>query len=529
MKNRKITMAGFLDEMKDVSYGPQSRKFCFVLGAGASQTSGIPMGSEMVDEWEAYLMRRNPETHEEWKKEHKITDKNKYEHYSKYYERRFPIVRDGYNYMERAMENAVPKTGYVVLSYLLSQTPHKVVVTTNFDHLIENAIHDFAQVMPMVIGHEAMAHYVSEQINRPTVIKIHHDLLTEPKSRTKELEGLTEPWQKALEKIFANYHPVFIGYAGNDPSLMDYLCAHQADFENKRWLRPYWLTFGNKQPTGKVKDFIMGSGGYWIPHDGFDETMYQIGKVLGYPDPDMETFLVKPRERFNALLNTFQDLKKKYTESGATVEGKTSPDAPLPSGNPPVVSEGSAAVDQPATGGNSSAADAASSSALMSDIFAILQPTDAMQLYREAVRLHNAGEYEAALMKKRKLVKLEPDNARYHDSLGVTLHKMKRYKEAQAETKKAVELEPDNARYRNSLGITLHEMKHYEEAQAEKKKAVELEPDNARYRNSLGITLYEMEEYSEALAAIQKAAELDPSNQDIQENLQTVQSALTQE
>ena len=41
---------------------------------------------------------------------------------------------------------------------------------------------------------------------------------------------------------------------------------------------------------------------------------------------------------------------------------------------------------------------------------------------------------------------------------------MKLYKEALEEVKRAVELEPDNGRYHDSLGVTLHEMGRYEEA-----------------------------------------------------------------
>ena len=46
MSIEKLTLKGFVDEVKDVSEGPHSRRFCFVLGAGASKTSGIKSGQE---------------------------------------------------------------------------------------------------------------------------------------------------------------------------------------------------------------------------------------------------------------------------------------------------------------------------------------------------------------------------------------------------------------------------------------------------------------------------------------------------
>lgn len=42
----ELTQAGLIHEFEDVSAGPHSSKFCFVLGAGASKTSGIKTGQE---------------------------------------------------------------------------------------------------------------------------------------------------------------------------------------------------------------------------------------------------------------------------------------------------------------------------------------------------------------------------------------------------------------------------------------------------------------------------------------------------
>ena len=62
---------------------------------------------------------------------------------------------------------------------------------------------------------------------------------------------------------------------------------------------------------------------------------------------------------------------------------------------------------------------------------------------------------------------------------------MKRFDEALAEKKKAVELEPDNPRYHDSLGATLYALKRFDDALAEVKKAIELDPANEEYRSHL--------------------------------------------
>ncbi len=57
MSLEKLTQAGLIHEFEDVSEGPHSSKFCFVLGAGASRMSGIKTGQELVDIWEKELLQ----------------------------------------------------------------------------------------------------------------------------------------------------------------------------------------------------------------------------------------------------------------------------------------------------------------------------------------------------------------------------------------------------------------------------------------------------------------------------------------
>ncbi len=111
----KLSIQGFINEVKDVNVGPHPRKFCFILGAGASRSSGIKSGQELVNMWDKELAERNYEEYMKWKEELNITNDNKYSHYSHYYEKRFSKhPSDGYNYLEKIMEKAKPSIGYVL-------------------------------------------------------------------------------------------------------------------------------------------------------------------------------------------------------------------------------------------------------------------------------------------------------------------------------------------------------------------------------------------------------------------------------
>ncbi len=493
MSYEELSLSGFLKEMKEASSGFHPRKFCFVLGAGASKSSGIKSGQELVNIWDKELLERNEKNYLSWKKRLNITEENKYSFYSQYYEERFkrhPL--DGYNYLEKLMEHAKPSVGYVMLSHLLSQTIHNVVITTNFDHLTEDAVNYYAQAIPLIIGHEALAHYISKQINRPTIIKIHHDLLFDPKNRADELETLHENWKRALGIIFTEYHPVFIGYAGNDNSLMDFLVDNSEKFLSNEWDCPYWMIYRTDKVGGKVLEFLQNSNGYLIRHNGFDEVLYLLGAAFDYKLPTNEEFLKDAQKRFQALSNAIDE----FTEKS---------------------SSGKKAVQNEDDSENRSAEDSEIDQAIQQ----ITDPAEMQRMHREAVRLHNAGEYEKALEIRRELVKINPENAVYHNSLGITLHRMKRYEESAAAKRKAVELEPNTAVYHDNLSAALHCMGHYEEALSETEKAIELEPDNARYYDSLGITLHAMKHYEEAAEAKRKAVELEPDNAEYHDSLST--------
>ena len=527
MSYEELSINGFIQEIKDVSDGHHPRKFCFVLGAGASISSGIKSGQELVDIWDDKLRIRNKSSYLKWRSEYGITDENKYSFYSQYYEhyyKRHP--NDGYNFLEKLMENAIPSAGYVILSYLLSQTKNNVVITTNFDHLTEDAVNYYTQTMPMVIGHESLSHYISKPINRPTVIKIHRDLLFDPANTVNEVDKLHDNWKKALDTILSEYHPIFIGYAGNDNSLMNYLIEQGEKFADDRLCCPYWMLYGNEKPVGKVHDFLEKSNGYFIHHNGFDEVMFLIGHVLEIKMQSKEDFLKKAENRFKILSDSIDNFTNKLMKD----------DSSSAADNSTVSEEIKEAVQYLASQTNlqnmykevvlSYREENYDDAVSICKNLINLAPDNALYHNTFGVILHKMKRYDEALIEFQKAVELEPDNAEYHNSLGVTLGCIERYDEALIEKQKAVELEPDNAKYHNNLGVTLHEMKRYDEALIEKKKAVELEFDNAEYHYYLGITLGYMKRYDKALVELQKSVELDPDNAKYRNSLGVTLNAL---
>ena len=138
--------------------------------------------------------------------------------------RRFADQPDeGYAYLERILHGRDPSFGYSVLAQVLANTRHRVVITTNFDNLVADALAIYTDKLPFVCGHESLAGFVRINPRRPLVIKVHRDLLLAPKNRVEELAALPEALVQSLRDLLRSYTPIVIGYGGNDGSLMGLL------------------------------------------------------------------------------------------------------------------------------------------------------------------------------------------------------------------------------------------------------------------------------------------------------------------
>ena len=58
-KPEKWTTRGLLDYFNEINTKRKDRKFCFILGSGASVQSGIPTGGELATRWLKELQRRH--------------------------------------------------------------------------------------------------------------------------------------------------------------------------------------------------------------------------------------------------------------------------------------------------------------------------------------------------------------------------------------------------------------------------------------------------------------------------------------
>lgn len=283
-KPEKMAVKTFLDHfMRITNNKNRGRRFCFILGAGASKQSGIPTGAELVKKWVKELHERYDEEElKEWSasiglKDLESTEAAKY--YSQIYDKRFEIDHEeGYGYLEDIMEGKEPSFGYSVLSQILANTDHNVVITTNFDSLVEDALFLYTQKKPLVCGHEALAGFIRPIMRRPLIAKIHRDILLAPISDSQETSRLADGWEKSLPSLFKFYKPIVIGYGGNDGSLMEFLKSLEPIEGGMFWC--YREEDG--EPPEENQEAIIKHSGYLVPIVGFDELMLQLNDKLKF-------------------------------------------------------------------------------------------------------------------------------------------------------------------------------------------------------------------------------------------------------
>ena len=502
---RTITLKQFLRHFEK----QRNRKFCFILGAGASKSSGIPTGAKLASQWLNEIKEDLDENlFEAWLKEKGIDRNDPASFYPQIFARRFEVDRQGgYDFFEELMEKAEPSCGYSFLAEILAQGKHDIVITTNFDSLTEDALFIYTAKKPLVIGHSNLAGFINIQLQRPQVIKVHHDLFFSPQNTEDETKYIDEKLERSLQTIFQSYIPIVIGYGGNDGGFMDVL---------KRVLDPnrgiYWCFTGTEHPKGKIEELVIDKQGSFIPITDFDELMVLLSEKIGigllhekieqiadkrvkrYVE-QMKGVYIKSKEGSDLLPDALDKILKleelgepNWLTYGLLASKETDPEK----------------IESVYKEGLEKCPD---SYELMNDYAVFLQNTK--------------KDYAQAEKYYQKALALEPNDANTNRNYAVLLsyHK-KDYAQAEKYYQKALALEPNDANTNRNYAVLLsYHKKDYAQAEKYYQKALALEPNDANTNRNYAVLLsYHKKDYAQAEKYYQKALELDPDSADINDS-----------
>ena len=513
--NTQFTEQDLLRQIKDVKDNDAAQPFCFILGSGASVSSGIRSGNELAKIWFKELQE---DGHQAWLNEEDITLENCGIFYKKLFARRFGVTaQQGNHFLQKEMEGKEPGLGYVILAHIMASSMHNLVITTNFDRMVEDALAYYTKKMPLVLGHETALNYAQNKFDRPTIVKLHRDILLSPLNRDDETGTLKEGWETSLDKILGHYCTIVLGYGGNDGSLMGYLEATK-DAEDRQPV--LWCERKQDKTPDKLKNALSDKDSL-IKIDGFDEFMFKLAKIFDITLPQSEeeigesTIVTEAKERARGIFNKFKELTEKLSEGREDDESK------------PLSDSVSALAGRNTWWAEQRKINKIDDKEITTKNRAYL---DALQKLPDSHELHgNYANFLRVIKKDNsqaekfyiKALELDPDHAINNGNYALFLHNVKKdYTQAEKFHKKALKLDPDNPITNNNYASFLKNIKK-SDVQAEKlyKKALELDPDNPIINGNYARFLEKIKkDYAQAEEFYKKALKLDPEDADYHGN-----------
>ncbi|MDR1821894.1 MAG: tetratricopeptide repeat protein [Oscillospiraceae bacterium] len=513
----------------------RGKKVCYILGAGASRSSGIPTGAELARQWYNELFVENcfdRDDIEKWKAELGIgaIDKNNLDYSDMYALRYYIEEKDGRNFLASQMLTAIPRAGYYHLAHRMVNQ-NSIVVTTNFDYLIQQAITIFLHALCRDIHTPNEIEFIDTELEIPQILKIHGDVLFDPKSKKIDLQKLHRKWTSILKKIFADYIVVVIGYNGGDLGFMDVL--RNTTFNENL----YWCVMDITKISEEVENLVTSKKGKFVIIDDFDELMYQLGQYFDDPDYNVT------KEQNNKIFDELIDAKRKvcatvskdgevywaisayeHVQLGIAHFDNHNYDEAIKNFNEAIELDPNLAVAYSNRGAAYSYIDECElaiadyvkarelnrKGAIVDHLNAIkLNQNNATAYYKHGNNYCDKGEYDLAIADYAKAIELNPNYANVYCDRGFAYTQKDEYDLAIADYTKAIKLNPNYKLY-CARGIVYYKKSKYRLAITDCTKAIKLNPNYAGSFCIRGIAYYKKGKYKLVISDFTKAIELEP-------------------
>lgn len=532
-------------------------RFCFILGSGASVESGIPSGSTLEMCWMDCIMGEKgdcgtpamdtgllrdyaerlckeklishpfDEIERAWKKAKKENKPISSEYYFDIYKLRFyPNPRNGYRYLEKIMENCEPSIGYHTLALMMTENrlnshsgSNNLVITTNFDSLVEDALFLYTDKKPLVVSHESLAGYIESDIQRPIIAKVHRGLMYAPFNSPEATENLKEEWREVLNYAFNTYTPIVIGYGGGDHSLMSFLQEKSTTMRHGI----YWCYRGEFDTVEEnIKSFVKEKEGFFVNIGGFDELMLEIGKALYSEEITPSCTQTYLEEQYGKRIQKYYEQWEKLDENPGTKEVIEQMNMAEIQAEEKREKENELTYLNYIRLGQRDFKEEKYQEALKYFNKAIeLEGTYARAYFwrgRAYEEMESKGVmkkgYQKAISDYDKAIEINSKFAEAYGARGFVHGKLEEYIKAIDDYSKAIEMNPKFLGAYNNRGYTYYVLGKYENATNDLTYAITLNELSANPHRHLGNVYYATGQYSEAITELSRAIELKQDYKD---------------
>lgn len=285
----------------------RAKNLMWFLGAGASASAGIPTAMDMIWEFKRalFISRRPPGSHQVLPDLSQPTVRHRIDEYIRaledmpspgapdeyacFFEDAYPAERDRQAFLKAKVAGAKPSYGHMVLATLLREGLTRLIWTTNFDVLMEDAcarVSGTTGTLTTVTldNAEQAGHAILDEHERVQV-KLHGDFRSRHlKNTDEELRYQDARLRELLIDSCRRLGLVVLGYSGRDASIMDTL---DEAMENSNAFPSglFWFCRGDDPPLPRVARLLtrgvaQGIEVALISIDNFDETLRDIIRMM---------------------------------------------------------------------------------------------------------------------------------------------------------------------------------------------------------------------------------------------------------
>ena len=251
-----------IDPVHSLAFSIQANRgvYAVLIGSGISRAAEIPTGWEITLDLVRKLATLRGETAEPdpeaWYRENFRTEPD----YSELLENlagmpaeRQQLLRSYWepNEQERAEGKKQPTAAHHAIAALVAQGFIKVIITTNFDRLMESALRDVG-VEPTVLSSPDHVQGAPPLIHMQCcILKLHGDYLdTRIRNTPSELEAYPEAFDRLLDRIFDEFGLIVCGWSAT----WDNALRQAIERCPSRRFTTYWAVRG--EPSGEARRLI---------------------------------------------------------------------------------------------------------------------------------------------------------------------------------------------------------------------------------------------------------------------------------
>lgn len=275
-----------IDPLVSLAFSLQANKgaYALLIGSGVSRSSGVPTGweitLELVRKIAAASGKEISSTAEEWFHE----TYNKEPDYSELLDQLCKTAAERQQYLKGFFEPSdqereeglkQPTAAHHAIADMMAEGYVRVVITTNFDRLLEQAL-EAKGIVPVVISNADQAQGMLPLVHQKhCVVKVHGDYLdTRIMNTVSELAAYPSEMDRLLDQVFDEFGMILCGWSGEwDPALRSAIARAPS-----RRFSSYWATRGDL--AGMAQKLATDRSIVSIPIEGADSFFSKLSENL---------------------------------------------------------------------------------------------------------------------------------------------------------------------------------------------------------------------------------------------------------